>query len=101
MYLAPNAAFEFLKSLYTFILKKEIIDHDKDKKEDDASDEDELPNYTKPTASTLAKDRELTRIVDNDEKRLKTHNTIHIHRIKRKYEIKNSSKIIHSIHLYL
>ena len=100
MYLAPNAAFEFLKALYKFILKKDITPDGNEKKEDE-SDEDELPNYTKPTASTLAKDRELTRIVDNDEKRLKTHNTIHIHRIKRKYEIKNSSKIIHSIHLYL
>ena len=56
--------------------------------------EDDLPFYTKPTASTLAKDRELTRIIDNDEKRLKTHNTINIHRIKRKYEIKNSSKFL-------
>jgi hypothetical protein len=90
IHLAPNAAFEFLKALYFHIRQKEIEPVEKAEGEEEVV-ENLLPDYTKPTASTLAKNRELTRIIDNDEKRLKTHNTINIHRIKRKYEIKNSS----------
>lgn len=40
---------------------------------------EEAPLYIKPTASHLAKDRELARIVDNDQKLSKTKNLITNH----------------------
>jgi len=38
-----------------------------------------LPAYMKPTGATLARDRELTRIVDLDEKKARTTMKIMIH----------------------
>jgi hypothetical protein len=55
--------------MYEFLTKKKLP---LDKKPKPVDDEEEKPSYLKPTALSLARDRELTRIVDEKEKLTKT-----------------------------
>ena len=65
IHLAPEAAEKFLFRLYQFLTKRKLANN----KTRDAKLEKNVPSYAKPTASILSKNRELTRIINVDEKK--------------------------------
>jgi hypothetical protein len=76
---APDAAYKFLCRLYEFLTKKQLKLDKRVKATGTvggAQPAEEIPTYARPTANILAKDRELVRIVDEDEKRRRTELTI-------------------------
>lgn len=68
---APNAAHRFLCRLYEFFTKKKL-NLDKLEKLPKINVKQEVPSYAKPTNCQLAKDKELVRIIDEDEKKFRT-----------------------------
>ncbi|KRX05819.1 Calponin homology domain [Pseudocohnilembus persalinus] len=86
---APDVALTFLSQLYEFLTRKQLQTDKKPKIKQD----EEIPSYAKPTALTLARDRELVRIVDNDEKKMRTQVTIAMHNDQAREE-KQDSNII-------
>lgn len=85
--LAPDQALNLLFRLYEFLTKKKLNLANR------TIVPEETPLYTKPTASHLAKDRELSRIVDNDKKYSLTKNIITNHLGKIKTQKYNSGLI--------
>ena len=80
---APDVALDFTIKLYEHITKKKLKLEQRPKQ---AATEPEVPSYAKITANTLAKDRELVRIVDVNEKLKKTVQLINEHNDKLRQE---------------
>ena len=86
---APDAANKFLCAIYEFLTKKKL----KLDKKPVVAPAAETPGYAKFTAAQLAKDRELVRIVDQEEQKKKISSTIEQHNQKLRQD-KQDSNII-------
>ena len=79
---APNAAFEFLLMLYTFLTKKtvKILNKvDETEKFKNPVEIQNMPNYMKPTANLLIRDKEIQRIPDDLIRGIKIEDLIENH----------------------
>jgi len=114
----PDVGYKFLLKLYEFLTKRKLpglvtktknveaakestLMNTKERKleiilNESKRNRENLPGYAKPTASLLTKDRELTRIVDNNEKFSKTEMILEEHYQKNRVE-KQSSHILEYI----
>lgn len=108
----PDVAYAFLTRLYEFLTKRRLPGLKKppetskeaslkEKKLEIILNETKrnrqtLPAYARPTAALLSKDRELTRIVDNNEKIAKTKLILEDHFAKNRLD-KQDSKILEYI----
>ncbi|KAL4471200.1 hypothetical protein ABPG72_007567 [Tetrahymena utriculariae] len=89
---APEAAFVFLQKLYEFTTRRKLNQDKKPKKSGEEEDEEyNPPAYLKPTGATLARDRELTRITDNDLREARTKVVIAQHEENIRQEKQNSN----------
>ena len=101
----PDIAYKFLVRLYEFLTKRKLPglkktvelpkDVTKEKRleiilNESKRNRENLPSYAKPTAALLTKDRELTRIIDNNEKFSKTQFILEDHYMKNRAEKQNS-----------
>lgn len=109
---APDVAYKFLTKLYEFLTRRRLPGLKqppetsketslKEKKlevilNESKRNRENLPGYARPTAALLSKDRELTRIVDNSEKFLKTQLILEEHFTKNRLE-KQDNKILEYI----
>eukprot|EP00825_Cyclidium_porcatum_P051511 TRINITY_DN949_c0_g1_i1.p1 TRINITY_DN949_c0_g1~~TRINITY_DN949_c0_g1_i1.p1 ORF type:complete len:805 (-),score=152.08 TRINITY_DN949_c0_g1_i1:109-2523(-) len=89
---APHAAYKFVCKLYEFLTKKKL-NLDKLEKLPKINLKPEVPSYARPTNSLLAKDKELIRIIDDDEKKMKTLQIIEQHNMQLRKE-KQDNNII-------
>ncbi|CAD8183309.1 unnamed protein product [Paramecium pentaurelia] len=89
---APDAAQAFLFKLYEFLTKKKIgtIYPDKDNRDMKKQVKQQAtlqrtkplsvqPTYARPTANTIIKDREITRVIDENERKMLTKQAIEEH----------------------
>ena len=90
-FLAPDFAFSFILKLYEFLTKKKLNQTQKLTYTEKREKEIIAPSFSKPTASSLSKDREITRIVDLDAKKKKTEDVIGKHLEKIRKEKQDSS----------
>ena len=82
MNFAPNAAFEFLLMLYTFLTKKPVKllnKVDETEKFKNPVEIQNMPNYMKPTANLLIRDKEIQRIPDDLIRGIKIEDLIENH----------------------
>lgn len=82
----------FLTKLYEFTTRRKL-NLDKRPKQTGQEDEEDYPPpaYLKPTGATLARDRELTRIKDNDEREARTRMTLAQHESNIRVDKQNSN----------
>ena len=86
---APNSALNFLKRLYEYFTNREF----KETAQKDA-DVYQMYHYLKPTATMLSRNRELTRIVDEHQKRFRTEDAIARHKEQHKNDLKQISTTV-------
>ena len=93
---APNAAFEFLCMLYSFLTKKELTVLNKVDETDKFSNYAELellPPYMRPTANKLVRDKETQRIEDDLTRKMKIENILQNHNKYLAVERENFAKM--------
>eukprot|EP00828_Plagiopyla_frontata_P044090 TRINITY_DN708_c0_g1_i1.p1 TRINITY_DN708_c0_g1~~TRINITY_DN708_c0_g1_i1.p1 ORF type:complete len:736 (+),score=116.88 TRINITY_DN708_c0_g1_i1:25-2232(+) len=93
MAIAPDSGFNFLLRLYEFLTRKKLLNQQKMTMTDKRIQEVIIPSYAQQTASTLARDRELVRIVNANEKQFRTQNAISSHIEKQRHERANQNLV--------
>lgn len=100
----PDVAYRFILRLFEFLTKKKLSYSKMQNTKTDLHAKlpglilneskrnvENLPNYARPTAALLSKDRELTRIVDSNEKFKKTKDVLEAHYEKNRLEKQNNN----------